>query len=805
MIDWLLDLDRLALGTEGVGLGFDRPLAAWAWALVIAGAAAVSGWSYRKLAGPRAVRVVLAGVRAALVLLLVVLAAGPRLEMSETSRERDWVLVLVDRSRSLTITDAALPPTGDPGSGADARVGEVSGTGRVSRDRQIRAALAAAWPAWRELAEGRNVVWIGFDAGARDLSVGPDGPVLGEPAGPQTGLGSALERALARAAGRPLAGIVVVSDGRSTDEVSRRALRRLRSRSAPVFTVALGSPDPVADVGVARVEGPRSAFVGDVTPVRAVIETIGSGGLSAAATVRLVDTETGLVLDERRIEPGESDASGRTPVVLTHRQEEPGARRWAVEVESAAGGGGARDLIAENNRRVVEVGFVDRPMRVLYLDGYPRWEQRYLRNLLLREESVLSSSLLLAADRRYTQEGNVELGALPASPEEWAEYDVIVLGDLRPDVLTRSQLEQMRDHVSVRGAGLVWMGGPAQTPGSWFETPLGDLLPMGAVESLGAVPEPFVLEPASASERLGVLRLSDDPEEPWPAALTDASAGWSTIWWGQLVPEGIVKPTAEVLAWARGSTTGARTPAALTMRFGSGRSVYVATDEVWRYRFGRGEVLFERFWLQLIRMAGRESLARSGESAVLTVAPERATLGQPVRVAVELLDEALASEGLSTVTVELERVDALGEPAAGSAPVEVEARREAVGGGEAGGAGVVYAGTWLPTEPGRWVARAGGPTLAGLGVEAEAVVAPPLDELRTPDADHELLARLAEETGGAVVDPASLGELPARLPNRSVTVVTERTEALWDTPLALIAVLTLLTVEWVGRRLVRLV
>ena len=119
--------------------------------------------------------------------------------------------------------------------------------------------------------------------------------------------------------------------------------------------------------------------------------------------------------------------------------------------------------------------------------------------------------------------------------------------------------------------------------------------------------------------------------------------------------------------------------------------------------------------------------------------------------------------------------------------------------------GVYAEATWLPTEPGRWTATTAESALGGLGLTGEVVVSLPDDELRRPETDHDLLARLSEETGGRVFDPGDLDDLPQELPNRRVRLVSETAEPLWDTPLALLLTMGLLTVEWVGRRLVRLI
>lgn len=779
----LLDLDTLRWGMEGVRFGFERELPAWVWGVSIAGAIALALWSYSRLIGAAWSRLLLAGVRGVVLILLLFLAAGPQLVRRTESVEKDWVLVLVDRSASLTIRDAKPE-------GAEER---------VEREAELRAALDRTWAEWSELARDRTVVWLGFDAGAYDLGEGVGSIDLGEPDGLRTALGSAVDQALSRAAARPLSAVVVLTDGRSVDDVSRQAMRRLQSERVPVHTVALGSSEPVGDVGVRRVDAPSVAFVDDITPVRVDLERLDTNA-PGGATVRLVDRATGMVLDERRVEFGGEGAGGReASVTLVSRSEEAGERTWAVEIEPDGA-----DLIAGNNTREVAISLVDRPVRVLYIDGTPRWEQRYLRNMLLREESITSSSLILAPDRRYTQEGNVEIDSLPDSPERWAEYDVVILGDVTPEVFTYEQLAQMREHISLRGAGLIWIGGEGYTPRAWWETPLADLLPfVSEATEGGPVTEPVTVAPTPDALRLGVLRLGAEGEPAWPAELADPDVGWSSLWWMQSVRPGRLKPTAQVLAHGVGVYTGDRYPLVMSMRYGAGRSLYVGTDEIWRWRYARGEELPERFWIQLIRMLGRDSLARSGAPALLEVTPRRAVLDQPVRVSMELLDQSLAELELPSIGVRIVRERGAGGEILGTSetPEELTLRREDVD-------SRVYSATWIAERAGEWRVELNEPLLSGYEFGATVDVAPPDDELRHPETDHEALARLSEATGGRVFRASELRELladPEHLPKRKVVTHNEVAESLWDTPLALILLVSLLTVEWVGRRVIRLI
>jgi hypothetical protein len=329
--------------------------------------------------------------------------------------------------------------------------------------------------------------------------------------------------------------------------------------------------------------------------------------------------------------------------------------------------------------------------------------------------------------------------------------------------------------------------------------------------------EPVTVVRALGADRLGVLELGESADKGWPVALVDPMTGWSQLRWAQRIDPSVLKPTAEVLAWARPVSAGIPssqeaagdgppengTPLVLTMGYGAGRVIYVATDEIWRWRYARGEALPERFWLPLIRLQGRESLARSSRPAMLEAVPRRSELRRPVRVSLTLLDQALVDVGgnAPSLTVRATRVD----QEAGSAP-ETPATLTLVPERSAAEAPArTFATIWLPERAGRYRLEPVDPMLAGLAMSAEVEVALDDDELRHPETDHPLLERLAGVSGGQVLPVSDLSRVPDLLPRREVHIAgTPEIETLWDKPAVLAALILLLTVEWVGRRLIKL-
>ncbi len=496
---------------DTVRFGFATAVPPWAWAIAVVLAALVAGWSYWHLSGHRGGRSALAVLRALTILTILLLAAGPQFVRQTERVERDWVVVMADRSRSMSIADSP---------------GTTPTSARVSRESQLRSALLQSQPTLSQIARDHNVLWLGFDAGAFPLkSTSPGGtefPVeLGTPEGRRTSLGRSLEQALQQVAAKPVSGVVLLSDGRSSDQPPRALLRRLQAEQIPVFTVPLGSPEPLGDYSLAQADAPSKAYLNDIVPVTIEIQRSGGTG-PMAANVQLIDDATGLVLDQRRLDPGElSPASthttatttpDRTSLTLSARPDRVGKSTWSIKLVPDS-----PDLSPDNNTSSITIELADRPIRVAYFDGYPRWEYRYLKSLLVREKSIRSAVMLLSADKQFLQDGSEPLVALPTSPTDWAGIDVVVLGDVRSELFSDEQLQQLRDHIALRGAGLVWIGGPGATPGSYRGRPLADLLPFTPNASEASLPP---ASPTRASPR------GPRPSSPPPPPPHAASACW---------------------------------------------------------------------------------------------------------------------------------------------------------------------------------------------------------------------------------------------------------------------------------------
>jgi hypothetical protein len=244
-----------------------------------------------------------------------------------------------------------------------------------------------------------------------------------------------------------------------------------------------------------------------------------------------------------------------------------------------------------------------------------------------------------------------------------------------------------------------------------------------------------------------------------------------------------------VLASASSVNTGESAPLITMMRYGAGSSIFVGTDEIWRWRYGRGEDLPERFWLPMIRALGRGTVARRAAPAQLVVSPSSPLPDQATQVTLRVFDQQRIDSMPERVRVRVSSIADRGEP------VELELF----------GTGDTRTGTWIPSRAGSFELTPLGLDPAMSAIAQRAQVFDRADERRQLDSDHESLTSLAQQSGGWVSAPKDFARIPEQLPNRARTIASPpRRASLWDRPIVLFVLISLLTAEWVGRRALRL-
>ena len=262
----------------------------------------------------------------------------------------------------------------------------------------------------------------------------------------------------------------------------------------------------------------------------------------------------------------------------------------------------------ENNRIERTVNVRKEKLKVLLVDGEPRYEFRYLKNYLEREESIDLGVVLLSSDPEYSEQDRSALPTFPAAKEELFAYDVVLIGDADPSFLSAAQMQNLVEFVTEKGGGLLFIAGENFNPLSYKGTPLEPLLPIELAEARN---------PSAVGAGIAAFR----PELTARGALAAPSSASATtrptsaqIW--QALPELFwfleaprKKPAAQVLAvHPTLSGSDGKLPIVLYQFVGAGKSMFNAVDDTWRWRFRVGDRYFGRYWIQTIRFLARSKL-----------------------------------------------------------------------------------------------------------------------------------------------------------------------------------------------------
>lgn len=823
-----------------VGLVLAGGWPVWAAAGGVGLAAAVAIVSYRRVAmlGRRG-RIALAGARGVVLAAIVLALFEPVLRVEADVRERRVAAILVDRSRSMAIAElrttraelrAAATALGAVD--ADSPEGPLPAAVRARVRRVSRQGIAEALvdgPAsgWLgQLAAGHRLVGYGFGDALIDPPPGslPEGDgvdeaaavrrvVESEPGADRSAVGGAIHAAIERHADDLLAGLVVITDGASNTGVSLRdAGRRAAAQGVPIFPVVIGADDP-PDLAVAGVWTREAAYPGE--PLRVVVElkSVGFEGERARLTLRF----DGEVVADSRV--ALADGARRHALTFEPGAGQLGPRPLSVEVEPLKG-----EATVENNRRAMTVRVVDQTIRVLYIERSPRLEYRFIKRVLDGDRRIEARYLLQSADPGLAARAERFIAEPPRDEEGLRGYDVVILGDVPPGSLGEGFGERLAGWVRRRGGALLVVAGERHMPGGFAGAPLAGAFAvrLGAVDATAT--------PSTDS----FARVTRAGRSAWPIALHHDRSVNASIWKAAAprrpmpVVNG-VRPGAETLVelaapngvfegGARGRSD-RRAALIVQRRIGSGRSVYIGSDELWRMRRVGGRVDYHgRFWRQLVRSASEGRVLRGSER--VTVETDRLNYGvdEAVGLRASVFDgagEPLEAEAyrLRIEGGEAGASDASGAGDAGggaSTPIGAAALSESATRGGAGAGELVvlhraaeetgvYEGRYVPRSAGRYTVRA---------VEAEARSANVASfyvhdasvEALEPGAAVEALRALAEATGGRLLRADEAGRLPGLLASSRGPVRRVYRVTLADSPLTYGLIAIVLGVEWFTRR-----
>ncbi len=737
-VDWLLAL-RVPAGSRVVEWAWEGRFPWWLGVMWV-GAGAGAWWLYLRRREGRGLKgAALFVLRGLLFGLLAAGLTGPRvrLEMSGTLRQQVWVLV--DASRSMGLKDERWQ-------GAD-----------VTRMELVKAALPGAL---EKLTDRYDVRVSLFGSEVREGQI-----VSALPVDDRTALGDALARTLAQARGQPLAGIVLATDGGSNAGVS--PLSAVAGVKVPVLAWGVGSAT-ATDLAIDEVAGPETAFVEDEVTV--VVSGRASGLEGKVTPLRVRRGE-----EEAKTVPLVLGADGAFSVPVRFAPKRAGTFALTVAADVLPG-----ERITENNAASTRLRVIDGKLTVLYVERQPRWEFKYLSAALGRDRRVDASFVLLDGDASMSKApGSKYLATVPTKLEELAKFDLVILGDVDPGQLGSGGAggaggaggsEALAAYVERLGGAVVTIAGPDRMPSSWVGTSLERMLPV-EIPAVRGQPRDTTqarkveLTPAGAASPMLRLGLTE----------ADTVAAWKGlpgIYWSAEVSR--ARAASEVLL------TSGDQPLLVLGRYGTGRTLFVGTEEFWRFRRNVGDAIYGRLWGQMVQGMALPHLLGEGKRTQLSAGKSRYGVGETAAVSARLFLPNYQPVLSQTARATLVRPDGT------RAAVDLRSTEQA---------GTYQATVELPTagEYKLSVDADPGPVLTVTAVDANL-------EMRTIAMNEPLLEEISRATGGKFLRTDDLPKLGEYLSAAEATNRTTTYADLISTPAYYLGLLGLACAEWWIRR-----
>jgi hypothetical protein len=458
---------------------------------------------------------------------------------------------------------------------------------------------------------------------------------------------------------------------------------------------------------------------------------------------------------------------------------EEGQTALKLEVTAAPLAG---EVVADNNKLSQNIRVIDEKIKVLYVEGKPRWEYRYLRAVLLRDHRLDVKFLMTQGDRDLAKAAPERyLDRFPEIAGEAFIWDLVILGDVPANYFTPAQLNRIEELVRARGGSLLVLPGFQNPLTTYLGSPIEAIMPVRLQpEGWEQVDETVYPTQTSKGDEMTVVTL-EVPEEK-------NTARWAYVRPIYQVPAiAGAKPGATVLATLSDAPR-RREPYPLIcwQRYGRGKSMFVGTDQLWRLRFKLGDKYHARFWGQVIQFLTLSRLLGENKRIQIETGRRDFRTGERVPIYANVLSEAFEPVNLSNYSISVERPEGKAE----TTSVKLEPVKDVPG---------FYQGFFTPEVEGRYVLRSA-PADRDYSNNVELQVATtPLEQLE-PAMQEDSLRKLGELSGGSYLTIGQLPKLADMLQQEAQTTVVRREKELWDLPFIFIVVLLCAATEWFFRR-----
>jgi uncharacterized membrane protein len=714
------------------------------FALIVAGAVIVGVSIWRRQAALGAVRSIALGtLQAALVAALLVLAWRPALVTQTLRPQENTVAVLLDTSASMLYGD-------DDTSRLEEAVDTLTDTALPALESQFAVNL------------------FSFSGDLLELSTLEQLPAPG----PQTHIGDALLNVLRGAQSGAIAAVVLVTDGAdNSNDFDAAKIAEIAGFGVPVHTVGVGAETMPNDLELEAVEMPTIGLPGSTVSAQVSIRHSGA----TLAQLKVYDGDAILTSEDIQF-----SGDGVTTRWVELDVGAPGIRDLRFALDPLPG-----ETNVVNNARVRPMEVPEQRRHILYIEGEPRWEYKFIRRAIDENPAVRVASLLKTTPNKFYRQGiespDELVDGFPTEELALFRYDGIMIGSFEAAALTPEQHDMIREFVGRRGGSLIMLGGRrGLTDGGWGPTSVAEVLPV-------RLPE---LEAASfVREQQARARLGPDGRN---SAMTQLASGdeSNVQAWAEL-PEladfqtvGALKPGAETLLEAEFEDSDRVEPLLVAQRYGAGHAYVLATGGTWRWQMQlpHEDQRHETFWRQFLQAAATTA------PQPVTITSDRVFYGDEstVTLRAEVRDKTYQPAGDATVTVEVS--DSFSPPTVlDMTPVP----------GERG----LYEASYDTTHTGIFRFEAKARTAdeelgsARFAVRREDGV---VEHYRVQQ-NRALLERLAAATGGNYFAIGDVSKLPEAVSFSEAGTVERQVLDLWNMPIVFLVLLLLKAGEWLVR------
>lgn len=387
-------------------------------------------------------------LRIVAILIVVLLLFRPVFTYQKELEEKRSVVLLVDRSASMSIADST-----------------------VGQSRYVQTCeLVQRWT--DRLKESVHLHLITFAEDATSVDDPRLLPTL-QPDGKATSISRGLRAASKKAPRSEIEAVFLISDG--VHNSVGRPVQEAGRLGVTIHTIGVGatlkSDVSYRDIQVTGLDVAERMLINNVAKIKASVEGIGLPG----RVVKVV-----LLEDEQQIGEQEltlDEVEGAQIVEFEFRPTIKGRHVYTARVDPVP-----EERIAENNRRSAVSLVVEPGIRVLYIEGTMRAEIGAIVGRFLAKDPDLEFCALWQTKQNvFAMRSNIpqlQLNAIPSDAATINTFDVFLIGDLDSSFLQPEQQKLILDRVR-SGAGLMMLGGyHSLGPGGYAGTPIGEVMPV---------------------------------------------------------------------------------------------------------------------------------------------------------------------------------------------------------------------------------------------------------------------------------------------------------------------------------------